>query len=530
MKTREVRTKTVTAADLFCGAGGTSTGLARACADLGLGLELMAINHWQVAIETHVLNHPGARHLCESLDNVDPRKMVPEGHLKILVASPECTHHSIARGGKPMSDQSRATAWHILRWAEALYIENIVIENVREFRTWGPLGANGRPMRSKRGELYRNFLSSLRALGYTVEDRILNAADFGDPTTRERLFILAKRGRKPIRWPEPTHAKKPESELFGGVAPWRTAREIIDWTLPGESIFTRKRPLSDATMERIAAGLKKFCGDYAEPFLVILQRNRNARSVDQPLPAVLCSGAHFGVCQPFIVPHRQFHNLDVDSVDRPLRTVTTKHGFGLVEPFLVPFFGEREGQEPRCHSVDDPLPTVTGHGAGGLVQPFITTAEHGGHALPIDDPLPTVTSADAWGLVEPFLVSVNHGDGTGRRAHSVDDPMPTVTARQGVGVCNPFLVKYNGTAKARPVTEPMDTVTTRDRFGLVDPQLEGLKIDIRFRMLKPRELARAQGFPDDYAFAGNREAIVKQIGNAVPVNLARALCREILAS
>ncbi|MHB1865606.1 MAG: DNA cytosine methyltransferase [Candidatus Saccharimonadales bacterium] len=195
MKTKNV----IQAADLFCGAGGTSQGLLMAANDMGAGLELVAVNHSNIAIETHSMNHAYAKHLCTGLDNVDPRQLVPGGHLHILCASPECTHHSKARGGKPMSDQSRASAWHILRFAEALYIDNIICENVGEFLHWGPLSKSGRPLKSKKGQLFEQFINSLKALGYKVEWRLLNCADYGDPTTRERLFILARRGNKKIR-------------------------------------------------------------------------------------------------------------------------------------------------------------------------------------------------------------------------------------------------------------------------------------------------------------------------------------------
>ena len=283
--------KTITAADLFCGAGGTSTGLSQACEAAGINVDLLAVNHWTVAIDTHSRNHPEARHLCESLDNVDPRKVIPGGRLNLLVASPECTHHSNARGGKPMSDQSRASAWHILRWAEALYIDNILIENVREFMNWGPLGVDGRPMKSKRGQTFQAFLAGLRSLNYDVDYRVLNAADYGDPTTRERLFVMARKRPRRVRWPEPTH--RPASEepnLFGKKLPWRTAREVIDWNLPGTSIFHRKRPLSPTTIARIAAGLRKFGGLAAEPFLVMLYGTGKTRSVNDPLPTVTAGG------------------------------------------------------------------------------------------------------------------------------------------------------------------------------------------------------------------------------------------------
>lgn len=466
----------LTAADLFCGAGGTSTGLALACREAGYDLRLLAINHWQVAIDTHTHNHPYAQHRCESLDNVDPRKAVPCGRLNLLVASPECTHHSNARGGRPVCDQSRASAWHILRWAEALYIENILIENVREFRTWGPVGANSRPVKRLRGQLYIQFLNSLRALGYNVEDRVLNAADYGDPTTRERLFIIARRG-KPVIWPEPTHARIAATDMFSRTAqPWRKGREIIDWSIVGESIFARKRPLADKTIQRIVAGLRKFGGANAEPFLIVLQNNRDARSLDKPLPSVLTSGAHFGLCEPFVLGQQS--GGAPRSVEQPLPTVATGGAISIVQPFLVPYFGEREGQQPR---------TAVNHGDKGSASPSA-------------------------------------------RAKSIHEPFPTVTTQRSHGLVEPFLVKYNGTALAQSAEDPLDTVSCKDRFALVTTEAGQFYVDIRFRMLRPRELARAQGFSDDYKFCGNREEVVRQIGNAVPVNLAKALCFAILGA
>lgn len=444
--------RVIRAADLFCGAGGTSTGLALACRDAGLEVELLAVNHWQVAIDTHAANHPWAQHRCESLDNVDPRKAVPTGRLHLLVASPECTHHSRARGGKPCSDQSRASAWHVLRWAEALYIDSILVENVPEFVEWGPLGADGRPMRSKKGDIFRAFVRGLEAIGYRVDWRILNAADHGDATTRRRLFVQARRGRRPIIWPEPTHAPRATRTLFGDREAWRPAREVIDWSIRGESIFQRKRPLARRTMERIADGLRRFGGGAAQPFLVAMEHGGRVLSVDQPLP-----------------------------------TITTARGgaIGVVEPFVI---GQHGGAVPRA--VEDPLPTIATRGAVALVEPFILVNRNNNVPKALDDPIPTICTGGHMALVEPFLVP------------------------------------YYGNSAAVPVTNPVPTVTTRDRFGLV----EQLGVDIRFRMLAPHELAAAMGFPRDYAFSGNREDRVKQIGNAVPVNLARALCRGLIES
>ena len=555
--------RSITAADLFCGAGGSSTGLAQACAAAGISVDLLAINHWSVAIDTHSKNHPEARHLCESLDSVDPRKVIPGGRLSLLIASPECTHHSNARGGKPMSDQSRSSAWHILRWAEALYIENILIENVREFMNWGPLGADDRPLKSKRGETFRAFLEGLRSLNYDVDYRVLNAADYGDPTTRERLFVMARKRPRKVRWPEPTHRPAGEEpNLFGAKQPWRTAREVIDWGLPGTSIFGRKRPLSPTTIARIAAGLRKFGGPAAEPFLVMLYGTGKARSVDDPCPTVTAGGGHIGLCEPFIAELRggktassiddpistvttkgahhalvepfvvqMNHSKDVPrSVDSPMATVTaTSADFALVEPFLIGAGGPTGSGKPR--SVDDPMGTVMTENHTALIEPFLLTVAHGDEgpgsrsrrSHSIDNPLPTVTTEPQLGVVEPYIIPLNHGAGD-QRSYSMERPMPTVTTIDAWAMIEPYLVKYYGTGGEQTTNEPLGTITAKDRFGLV----RTMGLDIRFRMLQPHELARAMSFPDDYQFTGNRELKVKQIGNAVPVSLAKSLCSVLI--
>lgn len=483
----------IKAADLFCGAGGSSSGLRRACASRGFELDLLAVNHWSVAIETHTQNHPDATHLCETLDGVDPRKVVPGRFLNLLIASPECTHHSLARGGKPIHDQSRASAWHICRWAEALKINNILIENVKEFRTWGPLGTNGRPLMRRKGETYLAFLNALRSLGYTVEDKVLCAADHGDPTTRERLFIMARRGNRKIVWPTASHGQK-ASTLFedDGMKPWRAAREIIDWELKGASIFDRKRPLAESTMNRIMEGLRKFGGAKVEPFLLVLRNHADARSLDEPVPTLTASGQHFGV----------------------------------VEPFFVGVGGPEGSARPR--SVGEPMNTVLTENHTALCEPVIVPLNHGGkdtRSYGLDRPFPTVTTVDAWGIAQPFIIPQFGGN----PPRSVEKPLNTLTTTsRGIGLVEPVIVKYYGTATARPVSEPLDTVTVKDRFALVEPVKDGYKLDIRFRMLQPHELARAQGFDDSYKFAGTREAVVKQIGNAVPVGLATALCAQML--
>jgi DNA (cytosine-5)-methyltransferase 1 len=254
--------------DMFCGAGGESTGIIQAAQEKGMCVNLTAINHWERAIETHAANHPSAAHWCESVERLDPVKVIPGQRLDLLWASPECTHHSIARGGRPRSDQSRASAWLILKWLSELYVSRVIIENVPEFLSWGPLDATGRPIQSQKGKTFQAFITSLRSLGYSVDWKILTAADYGDPTTRRRLFIQAVKGRKRIVWPRITHMDGTENLM--GYQPWRPARDIIDWSIPGTSIFNRKKPLADATIRRIAAGIEKYWKDYAKPFLAVL--------------------------------------------------------------------------------------------------------------------------------------------------------------------------------------------------------------------------------------------------------------------
>ena len=454
--------KTIVAADLFAGAGGTSTGLIEACELRGLKLKLTAVNHWPVAIETHAANHPAAEHHCTGLDSVDPRRICP-GRLDVLMASPECTHHSNARGGKPCDDQSRSTAWHVVRWAEALRPRAILVENVREFEGWGPLGTNGRPLKSKKGAIFHAWVNALEAIGYKVSWRLVNAANYGGATTRTRLFVEAVRGRCQIHWAEISHERDPQPGLFGTLRPWRAAREVIDWTLPGKSIFGRKTPLKPNTIARIMEGIRLFWGVDPEPFLVRLRGTSaahigsSALPVSEPIPT-LTAGRNIGLCEPFVIG--QHSGAVPRSVHQPMPTVAGAGAISIVQPFLVPTnYGEREGQRPRTHSVGAPLPTVVGSGTHGLVEPFMVSYYSNGQPLSIHDPL--------------------------------------------------------------------DTITGRDRFGLVTPS-GAIIADVLFRMLQPHELAAGMGFPAGYRFAGNRGDVVKQIGNAVEVNVARAHLNELL--
>lgn len=514
--------RTIEAVDMFCGAGGTSTGLAQACERLGLKLNLLAINHWRTAIESHAANHPWARHECAEVEKLKPSRVCGRRALDLLVASPECTHHSNARGGKPRDEQSRASAWHVLHWCQELYVKNLIVENVPEFTNWAPLDAAGHPLKSRRGETFQAWLAALKSLGYRYQWRYLTAADYGDATTRRRFFLFATRSRKGLCWPQPSHVVDPGSSLFS-AAPWRPASEVIDWSLPGHSIFlTREdvrkyglrcqRPLKINTLRRIEAGVRKFWGELAEPFIAVMNNlsdpaadSRYVRRLDKPLPVIMAEGKHFG----------------------------------LLQPFMVPFFGERSGQQPRNQSVDGPLATVASHGAGGIIQPFILQCAHGagkgGHerrAASLGDPLQTVAgNRGTFALLQPFILNQDQRG----RDRALGEPLPTVVTSCSHGLVQPFVIKYNRTGGACSIQEPVQTISTDDRFGLVRPMVvesggQRYLFDILFRMLTVKELAAAHSFPAAYRFAGTKSDQVMQIGNSVPVATAEALAGAMLRS
>jgi DNA (cytosine-5)-methyltransferase 1 len=307
-------------ADLFCGAGGTSTGVIQAATRLGYSPRLTAVNHWQRAVDTHTANHPEARHLCASVDSLNPRHLFAEGELDVLWASPECTHHSRARGGKPMLDQSRATAWCVTRWADALRPACIMVENVPEFEEWGPLDDAGKPIPGQAGRTFFAWVETLRAIGYTVDWRKLSAADFGDPTTRTRLFVQAVRGGRRIVWPDATHTE--QADLFGRPR-WRSAESaVIDWSLPAPLISDRKRPLAPRTMARIKEGLARYGGS----FIVAMEHGGRTIDAAQPLPTITCAkGGAFALVVEY------YGKGVARPVTEPLPTVTCNDRFGLIQ-------------------------------------------------------------------------------------------------------------------------------------------------------------------------------------------------------
>lgn len=487
----------VEGADLFCGGSGSSSAFVEACKQLGKRPKFVAVNHNPLAVATHRLNHPTAKHFCQDIRTINPREAVPAGHLDILLAGMPCPQYSVARGGRPYDEQERMLPFEVVRWISELDVDDIILENVHQFMDWGPLlqklDGRGRPVMDpktgkpwmvadpeRRGQFFADFIGRIRNLGYAVEWRVLNSADYGAATIRRRLFILCRK-RRQVSWPLPTHTK----------ATYTPARDIIDWSIRGQSIFQRKKPLADATLRRIFTGLRRTGGEIVEPFLVMLYGTNDVRSIKKPLPTVTAQGGHIGLAIPHISVgdngNGHGHQADLFA-----------NGPVALPPYMIPFWGEREGQTPRTHSVDDPTPTVTSHGAGALV--------------------------------EPFLMPVNHGKDE-MRTHSLNEPMRTITGWDAWALIEPQIMKYFGTGIAKPVSMALDTITTKDRFALIQPAVTTeIGLDILFRMLQPHELARAMGFSKDYRFLGSRRDVVRMVGNAWELHVAIALCKTMLAA
>ena len=593
-----LKTRGVLVADLFCGAGGSSSGARRALESLGFQMNLVAVNHWNIAIETHSRNHPEARHYCQDLNAVKPAVLVPEGKLDLLMASPTCTYHSRARGGKPINDQGRMDPWAIVHWCTELRVRRLLVENVPEFVDWGPLDLRtGRPIKRRRGEYFRAWTAALQGAGFKLDWGVLNAADFGDATTRERFFLMARSDGKRVHWPDPTHSRAGEADLLGhGRHKWRAAREIIDWSIEGKSIFDRKRPLSRKTLARIYAGAVKF--RWPAPFLVILRNHMDAQSVDEPVPTLCAGGGHIGLVQPFLLNrHGENGSTRAHDLDEPMPTADCRGAGYLCEPFVANL-AHAGADESRCRTIGEPLQTLhAGGGSHALVEPFIMSGQSGGAPREISDPmpgmtgrlgsvliapyyghgsgescsspelpLPTVTTKARFGLVVPVtrsnggpaprstddplptlttakggefavVIPVTHAGG-GNRARTVDDPLPTLTgAHRGELACivAAWGERPGQAPRVHSVDDPAPTIcaTGRIQLAIAEPVIEGRQYDIRFRMLEPKELARAMGFSDAetaYEFAGNKTEITKQIGNAVPVNLAAALVGALMQS
>lgn len=566
--------------DNFAGGGGASTGI-----ELATGYSVdIAINHDPEAIKMHRANHPNTKHYCEDVWQVDPVEACQGHPVALAWFSPDCKHFSKAKGGKPKDKFIRGLAWVACRWAGLVRPRVIMLENVEEFKTWGPLNRSHRPIRAKQGVTFKKFVSQLETLGYEVQFRELVAADYGAPTMRKRFFLIARCDGKPIVWPEPTHAPADSEVVKNGLLkPYVGAYTQLDFSLPCPSIFDTseeikekygiraKRPLAPKTMERIARGLKKFVLDNPEPFIIQCNHGgeRRPNDIREPMPTI--TGKHgYGVVEPYLVQCK-FNN-EAQTVQKPIGTLTTVGSHLLIEPKLAPFLSvNRENhfgsdmREPihtvttnnqhmlmtptliqyhsetskdgvRGQTIEDPIMTVDSSNRYGLVTSFLHKYYDGGYkgaGDSIENPLPTVTSWDHNSVVTANLIQMNnHCDG-----RDIRQPLQTITAGDGhFGEVRAFLIKYYGQGTGQDIKAPLDTVTAQDRFGLVT--IEGVDyqiVDIGLRMLEPKELYGCQGFPEDYIidhdYTGKtypRSEQVRRCGNAVCPPIPAALVRANL--
>lgn len=556
--------------DNFAGGGGTSTGI-----ELATGRPVdIAINHDPDAILMHKTNHPHTRHYCESVWDVNPKEICAGHPVGLMWLSPDCKHFSRAKGGKPVSKNIRGLAWIAVKWAAAVKPRVIILENVPEFVTWGPLNKDGYPDPKQKGKTFNSFVNALKSHGYEVKWKELKACDFGAPTIRKRFFLIARCDGKPIVFPKATHGE--------GKLPYRTTAECIDWSVPCKSIFERKKPLADNTLRRIARGLDKFTIKSNKPFIV-----------------------------PIGYGERKGQLPRVQDISNPLSTIvsTTKQNF--VKPILRPYIaaiGQTGYSENRQYDIDSPLTTVVSKNEHCLCTPHISKYYGGVTGSKADEPLSTVTAIDHNAIVTPCLKPYTMANNTGNLGKSVNSPCPTVTTGVRNFLVAPHIIKYYSGDHHKSVKEPLGTVTTMERHALIESHLCILRknmdckslneplptittsgghfaeirtfiakynkdtdlghwekvrkllntycdyklsndeivlfeinkdfyfiSDIGMRMLEPRELYNAQGFPKDYIidhdYKGNKYSRTKQVarcGNAVPPPFAEALVRANL--
>lgn len=597
--------------DNFAGGGGASTGI-----ELATGRRVaIAINHDPDAIRMHRANHPYTEHLQASVWDVDPVAECRGRPVGLAWFSPDCKHFSKAKGAALVDRKIRGLAWITLRWAAKVRPRVIILENVEEFQTWGPV-RKGKPVKKLAGTTFRKFISQLEALGYTVEFRELVAADYGAPTSRKRFYMIARCDGKSIVWPKPTHSKTGAN----GLPKWRSAAEIIDWSLPCPSVFASKaeimaeyglkavRPLAKNTMRRIIRGVDKFTIRSGKPFIVQQKFQNAAQNIEKPLTTVTAVGAH-ELCKPLLAPVTVTNtsNSVGATVGEPMntvrtgggggqmmvtpflaecnhsggghiapvgdayKTITAKHTGGIVAPSLIQYHTEQT-ESVRASGLGTPIHTVDASNRYGLTCANLVEYYTGGRPLDITDAMHTVTSHDREAVVAAHIAKY-YGGVVGEK---VGEPLPTVTAIDHNAVCTAHVVKFKGDNLGHGMNDPMQTVTTSagefaecvacmakmhrgDNLGhwpeirallnefcgytLAEDEVLLLEIsgalyyiaDIGLRMLSPRELYNAMGFPPDYIidrdYLGNeykKSAQVARCGNAVCPPMATALVRANL--
>ena len=464
MKKREINT-----VDLFCGAGGATTGLELALERLGFRHRGLAINHWRIAVDTMRANHPDVDTKRMSIEEAVPADLVPGGRVDFMWASPSCTHHSRAKGGKPRSNQQRAQPELILTWIDQLYVRRFIIENVPEFIEWGPLSADGHPIASRKGDCFRAWIAAIEARNYLVEWRILNCANYGDATTRRRFFLQAvRKGCGKIVWPEPEFAEDPQPTLFGHpLKKWRGIRECLDLTDTGKSIFNRKRPLAKNTLRRVFVGLRKYCGlDFQMDFLgADGEDDSRVRPTSAPLATQPAGGNRTALVRSFIV--RFTRHGDAESIDTPLSTITAgaqKHA--LASAFIV-----RNNRGCFAEDADKPLSSQQAHTVHHAVcQPIVVDHFKNGEARPADEPVGSQTTHDRFSILQAFVMNNN----TNNVPRTLDKPMHAQTTGNHAAVVRPFIVGQNGSSAPHSVNDPCPTITTTSRgIKVISPLVLG---------------------------------------------------------
>lgn len=532
--------------DNFAGGGGASTGI-----EIAIGRSVdIAINHDPAAIAMHRANHPDTKHYCEDVWEVDPIEACGGRPVALAWFSPDCKHHSKAKGGKPVDKNIRGLAWVAVKWAQAVHPRVIMLENVEEFQDWGPLTEDNHPDPDRKGETFQEFVRALEACGYFVEYRLLRACDYGAPTIRKRFFLIARCDGKPIVWPEPTHAEPGTLEVLAGLKqPWVPVADVLDFSLPCPSIFATSeeiyeqygiravRPLSEKTMRRIARGIMKFVINNPRPFIVQVNHGGDAfrgQAVEEPLDTITAKHGT-GVVEPIFAPCMMCNNENAAGSDArdPIGTITTGGHHMMIAPSLIQYHDEQGSDHVRGQHIEEPIRTVDASNRYGLVSTFISKYYGGVTGSSAEEPLPTVTTIDHNAVCAAYVTQFNNNcDG-----QSVDKPLNTVTAGIGhFGEVKAFLIKYYSGDNYAPCDRPAPTITTKDRMGLVTIHGQDYQIvDIGLRMLTPRELFDAQGFPPDYIIdvdADGKEypksEQVARCGNAVCPPIPTALVRANL--
>lgn len=550
--------------DNFAGGGGASTGI-----ELATGRIVdIAVNHDKAAIEMHEKNHPYTRHFCEDVWEIDPRKVTQGRPVALVWCSPDCKHFSKAKGGAPVSKKIRGLAWIAVRWAATVHPRVIILENVEEFMTWGPI-KDGKPIKEKSGRTFNSFVNALKKHGYEVDWKVLKACDYGAPTSRKRFFLIARCDGQPIVFPKPTHGKGK------GLKPFRTAAECIDFSKQGKSIFGRKNPLKENTMKRIARGLDKFVIKSPKPYIMQVNYDNPPQSVEEPLSTVTTVNKHYTVT-PKMSPYVMSNNTNnaPHDVGEPLPTITTGNRNFLCAASIVQYHGEQSETEVRGQALDKPLNTIDTRNRYALSGAFLSKYFSGESqaGANVDKPMPTVTAIDHNALVA-VNISSRFGNGEDGRGRSVEEPLPTVTAEDHNQLMAAHLVTLRNNMIGQTVKEPLTTITAKEHHAIVNVYLTKLtrkkknlgywteiremlnkyagyeigedeiliievdKVqyfisDISMRMLEPRELAKAQGFPEDYVLqvtdSYSKAAQIARIGNSVCPVMAEVLVRANL--